>query len=72
MADIVWLTIDDVKARTTLPRTEINRLAATGDFPKAIEIAPGQLAWRESDIDAWIDARPIAEDIPGLKPRTTH
>ena len=69
MTGTIWLTIDDVKNRTTLPRIEIKRLVEAGSFPKPEQIAAGKLAWRECDIDSWIDTRPIADDLPGMTPK---
>ena len=31
-----------------------------GDFPQGIRIAPNRIAWRLSDVRAWIASRPIA------------
>jgi prophage regulatory protein len=28
-----------------------------GDFPEPIHLSPRRIAWREADIDAWIEAR---------------
>ena len=64
MTPITWLAIDEVRDRTTLPRTEINRLVKAGTFPKPESIS-GKAVWRETDIDQWIDARPIADVLPG-------
>ena len=64
MTPITWLAIDEVRDRTTLPRIEINRLVEAGTFPKPESIS-GKAVWRETDIDQWIDARPIADVLPG-------
>ena len=64
MTPITWLAIDEVRDRTTLPRTEINRFVKAGTFPKPESIS-GKAVWRETDIDQWIDARPIADVLPG-------
>lgn len=64
MTPITWLAIDEVRDRTTLPRTEINRLVKAGTFPKPESIS-GKAVWRETDIDQWIDTRPIADVLPG-------
>lgn len=53
-----WLTLDDLKDRTTLPQSEIERFIASGHFPEPVKQPDGTLAWRESEIEAWIVARP--------------
>ncbi len=58
MTATTWLTLDDVKDCTTLPHREINRLVASGEFPEPVKQPDGTLAWRESDIDKWIERRP--------------
>lgn len=58
-----WLTLDDVKDRTTLPRTEIMCFVENGDFPSPVEQPDGTHAWRESDIDKWIESRPRVDTI---------
>ncbi len=62
MTAIVWLTLDDVKDRTTLPRSEIKRLVASREFPSPIERTDGSHVWREADIDQWIECRPRATE----------
>ena len=46
-----------VLARVSLSDTTLWRLERTGKFPKSIRISPGVVAWRESDVQAWIEAR---------------
>ncbi|MGC1869904.1 MAG: AlpA family phage regulatory protein [Acidobacteriaceae bacterium] len=40
-----------------LSRSQIYRLASTGDFPKAYSLGARAVAWLESEIDAWIEGR---------------
>lgn len=49
------LRIAEVKARTTLSSATIYRKIAKGTFPVSIRISVGLVAWRESDIDAWME-----------------
>jgi prophage regulatory protein len=37
--------------------TTLWRLERAGQFPRSIRISPGTVAWRESDIEAWIAER---------------
>lgn len=55
-----WLTLDDVKDRTTLPHRVIMGLVANDDFPQPVQQRDGTPAWRELDIDEWIALRPRA------------
>jgi prophage regulatory protein len=32
-----------------------------GEFPSPVQLSPGRVGWRESDIDAWIASRPIVD-----------
>ena len=47
----------EVGGKTGLSRSTRWRLEKRGDFPKRIRISPGAVAWRESEIDAWIENR---------------
>lgn len=49
-----------VKELTTLPTSAIYAAIAEGTFPKQIKIGERAVAWLESDVIDWIDAR-IAE-----------
>lgn len=44
-------------ARIGLSRSHIYLLVRRGDFPKPIPLTAGTVAWLESDINAWIEAR---------------
>jgi prophage regulatory protein len=46
-----------VLERTTWSDTTLWRRVRAGDFPRPIRISPGRVAWRESDVEAWIKAR---------------
>ena len=52
------LRLPEVKTRTGLGRSSIYRLVATGSFPRPRKLAERAVAWRESDIQTWIDTRP--------------
>jgi len=51
------LRLPEVKARTGKGTTTIYREMAANTFPKPVPIGGGRVAWRESQIDAWIQAR---------------
>lgn len=48
------LRLAEVKARTALSRTTINRRIKAGTFPRPTPISAGLIAWYMSDIDAWV------------------
>ena len=47
----------EVRRRTDLSRVTRWRLERKGLFPKRYCISPGRVAWRESQISAWIEAK---------------
>lgn len=46
-----------VKDRTSLSEMTIRRMVERGEFPRPLKIAPNRIAWRETDLDAWINSR---------------
>ena len=44
----------DVEARTGLSRTTMRRLMHSGAFPRPVVIAKRAVAWRVSDVNAWL------------------
>ncbi len=44
----------EVVSLTSLSYTSIWRLMRAGKFPKSIRISPGRVAWRASEIEAWL------------------
>ena len=69
MTDIQLLRRPDVERLVRLSRTTIYQLMKTGNFPKPLRISAQAVAWRLSDIQAWVDSRPTAiasgDDFPG-------
>jgi prophage regulatory protein len=47
----------DVEARTALSRSTIYAWVTAGTFPKPMKLGAKKVAWRESDVAAWLDAR---------------
>jgi len=47
----------EVEARTGLARSTLYDWMKAGTFPKPIALGTRLVAWRESDIDAWLAAR---------------
>jgi len=52
-----FLRLAEVKGRVGYGRASIYRLIASGQFPRPYSLGARAVAWLESDIDAWIEAR---------------
>ncbi len=50
----------EVERRTGLSRTSLYRLMREGVFPEPIRVGPRAVRWPESEIAAWLAARPRA------------
>ena len=61
------LRLPAVMARCGLRRTSIYRGIGEGTFPAPVALGARAVAWRESDIEAWLATRPPA-DRPGRRP----
>jgi prophage regulatory protein len=51
------LTIAQVCDRVSFSRMSVYRLMRRGQFPSCIRISPHRVAWRETEISAWIADR---------------
>jgi prophage regulatory protein len=47
----------DVEARTGLSRSTLYDWMKRGEFPQPVKLGTRLVAWRESDIAAWLDGR---------------
>lgn len=68
------LRLADVKHMTGLGRSSIYAAIQAGTFPAAVNLTAHAVAWRESEIDAWIAQRPAAATpipapLPAAKPK---
>lgn len=54
------LRLSEVAARTALGRTTIYRKMREGSFPEPLKIGARAVRWPESEIEAWLAARPRA------------
>ena len=54
------LRLSEVRTRTALGRSTIYRLMRDGSFPEPLKIGPRAVRWWESEIEAWLAARPRA------------
>jgi len=55
------LTESDVLDVTTLGRTRFRELLRAGEFPPPRQVSTCRVAWKSSDVQSWIDQRPIAD-----------
>lgn len=42
-----------------LSRPTIDRWRKAGKFPKALQLGPQAIGWRRSDLDEWLNGRPV-------------
>ncbi len=54
------LRLAEVRTRTALGRSTIYRKMRDGSFPEPLKIGDRAVRWRESEIEAWLAARPRA------------
>ena len=52
-----FLRLSAVRDRIPCSRATIYRLISEAKFPRPYPLGAGAVAWRESEIDAWIQAR---------------
>lgn len=55
-----FIRLREVKDLTSLSTSELYRRVTAGTFPRQIHLGPKSVAWLESDVNAWIEAR-VAE-----------
>ena len=52
-----FLRLNQVLDKTGLKRSQVYTCMKTEDFPKSVKIGPASVAWLESEIDEWINAK---------------
>ena len=52
------LTIKQVLQRVPVDKSQVYRWIKAGTFPKQVVLGPQSVAWLESEVCAWIEARP--------------
>lgn len=55
------LRLPEVERLCGLKRSAIYAAIKRGDFPKGRKITPVSTAWREDELRAWIESRPLAD-----------
>ncbi len=53
-----FLRLPEVLKRTALSRTSIWRMMKRNEFPRNVRLGARAVAWRESDVEKWMDTRP--------------
>tara|TARA_B100000674_G_C37865442_1_gene926890 strand:+ start:653 stop:844 length:192 start_codon:yes stop_codon:yes gene_type:complete len=53
--EVKFLRLPQVKEITTLSRSSIYRMVASGEFPKQISIGSNQVVWIKSQVDDWMN-----------------
>jgi prophage regulatory protein len=61
MSDVL-LRLPEVISQVKLSRSTIYRRIEEGTFPRPRNLGTGCVRWRQSEIDAWIDTLPVADD----------
>ena len=61
----LMLRLPELMAALCLPRSTIYLLMAQGKLIRPCKIGARAVAWRKSDIDAWVDAQRPAEQSAG-------
>ena len=56
-AAVRLLRFPELKRRTGLSRSTIWRLEQAGEFPRHLHTSSNTVAWLESDVVAWIEAK---------------
>ena len=57
-----FLTMEDVRRRVALSKTEIYRKINAGAFPRPVPLGTQKVAFVESEVAAWMEARLRARD----------
>jgi len=57
------LRIDDVCFFTGLGRSTVYAKVKAGNFPGPVQLHGACVAWRETEVDAWIATRPAAQPV---------
>jgi prophage regulatory protein len=69
---MMFLRLKQVISVTGLSRMTIWRLERAGEFPRRRQLGARSVAWLQSDVEQWIESRPVARsndraDCGGLR-----
>jgi prophage regulatory protein len=51
------LTWSQIAAVVPLSRVQVSKLEKRGQFPARLQLGPGKVVWKESEILAWVESR---------------
>jgi|TARA_R100001132_G_C3253305_1_gene79737 prophage regulatory protein len=57
------IRLPEVISKVGYARSNIYKLIADGEFPKQVRLGKRAVAWRERDINQWIEERAV-EELP--------
>lgn len=66
-----FLTLAALTAKVGLGKSSIYRMMDSGAFPRPRQVGEVAVRWLESEVDAWMQARPMAGTQPGI-PETSN
>jgi prophage regulatory protein len=55
--------MNEVTKRTGLARATIYRRMGEGTFPQPVKLGTRAIAWRSSDVDAWIESLSVINSM---------
>jgi prophage regulatory protein len=55
--ELDMLNVREVCKRTSLGRSTIYQMIADGTFPRPCRLSPRRVAWRSTDVNAWMQTR---------------
>ena len=55
-------------ARCGFSISTLDRLVARNEFPQPVQLSPGRVAWRRSEVDGWLSKRPRRDLTTKSKP----
>jgi len=55
----------EVSRRTGLARSTLYKAVSEGRFPPPVRLTSNTIAWREEEVDRWIQERPVADTVAG-------
>ena len=55
--------MNEVTKRTGLARATIYRRMGEGTFPQPVKLGTRAIAWRSSDVDAWIESLSVIDSM---------
>lgn len=56
----MMMRFQSIKEATGLSKSHLYALIRRGEFPAPVRLSERAVAWRESDVTAWLDSRPCA------------